>query len=180
MALTTFIAYSSVPGEIGFYLAHDTLNFTSDITVAATPPIPAFKSVAETEQTYTFSRLLEDTSYSYSGTVYFEDGTTQALSGSVLTKSMTPTKPVATKVVSATTVESNLFSAYPEFVIPSLGKRVTLEAAAAGVLVRFNLADDFIPLAASTPYIFGGVSNIYYKSGGAVNLSIIFDNLTTR
>lgn len=180
MALTTFSAYSSVPGTIGFYLAHDTLNFTSTITVAATPPITVFKSVDETEQTYSFPRLLENTSYAYTGTVYFEDGTTQALAGSVLTQSRVPSKPVATIVVSAIATENNLFAEYPNFSNPSLGKRATLEAAAAGVLVRFNLEDDFIPLAANTQYTFGGVSNVYYKSGGTVALSIIFDNLTSR
>lgn len=177
MALTTFSAYSPSPGVVGFYLAHDTLNFTSDISVAGTS---AFKSVPETEQTYEFPRLSEGTSYAFTGNVQFEDGTSQVLAGNVITKSRTISTPVVTQVVSATATEKNLTTEYPYLVNSYTGKRVVMEAAAAGVLVRFDTQDSFIPLTANVQYTFGGVSNVYYKSGGTVNLTIAFDNLNIR
>lgn len=174
--INNFSIYSREPGSVYCEL-DSSVDFTS--TISLTPgTYSGSRVLANDSHAYYFVDLPENTSFSYTVTANFMDGTSDSRTGTIVTRStLRVVSPVTTLSFVASPSESNLFSVYPNLRNdPMVYSHLTIRGDAT-FQIKFKGSDSYITLLANQNYTYFPVSDFYFKTtGGNSNVVATFDN----
>lgn len=175
MATLTTNAVFAGKNYIKWDLAHTSIPFTTLLNITA--PAAAVGNYPHTIPSltgeYEIGLLASNTTYTYSLTVSFMDGTTQNIVGATITtRPDTLHVPVKTKNIPVDTSEISVKSKYPDFFDNTVGRTLTVKPIGGNILIRFGLDQSQITVVRGVEKDFYPAQEVYLQAGASITADL--------